>query len=214
MRWLDTAEPPTWRTVAEWQGSLRDVAEDAALRVAGERARAVTAGSGPIVALSSAALASAWSHVGDSAVERGGLLIGEPFVKAAGDTTPALVHVRAAVAGLDDEATSVSLRLHTGVWDAARAAMQPGEVVVGWFHSHPGIGAFFSGTDRRTQAGFFHYPFSLGWVIDPQRREEAWFIGRQSDVLARDRVVVSVDTGVAGAQHLFPEQLLRGSPGG
>jgi hypothetical protein len=93
------------------------------------------------------------------------------------------------VAGLDDVATSTSLRLHTGVWDAARAALQPGEVVVGWFHSHPGIGAFFSGTDRRTQAGFFHHPFSLGWVIDPQRREQAWFVGRASRALAPDAVV-------------------------
>jgi proteasome lid subunit RPN8/RPN11 len=104
--------------------------------------------------------------------------------------------VRAAGAGLDDAATSTSLRLHTGVWDAARAALQPGEYVVGWFHSHPGIGAFFSDTDRRTQAGFFHHPFSLGWVIDPQRREQAWFVGRMSRALAPDAVHRLVDARV------------------
>ncbi|HEY6135208.1 MAG TPA: Mov34/MPN/PAD-1 family protein [Rubrivivax sp.] len=188
MRWLDTTEGPAWRNVAAWQASRHEAADDAVASVA-ERARGATAATGPIVALSTRALAAAWGHVHDSAVERGGLLIGEPFVKASGETTPALVHVRAAVAGLDDEATSMSLRLHTGVWDAARAALQPGEVVVGWFHSHPGIGAFFSGTDRQTQAGFFHHPFSLGWVIDPQRREQAWFVGPLSDGLALHRVV-------------------------
>jgi proteasome lid subunit RPN8/RPN11 len=71
--------------------------------------------------------------------------------------------------------------------------LQPGEVVVGWFHSHPDLGAFFSGTDRRTQAGFFHHPFSLGWVVDPVRGEQAWFCGPHSvelqaaDVLALER---------------------------
>ncbi|HYN61049.1 MAG TPA: Mov34/MPN/PAD-1 family protein, partial [Rubrivivax sp.] len=165
MRWIDAPEAPAWRTLSTWQrtpchdaDAAADAAADAdaATRAAlAERARGLAAGSGPIVALASSALATAWAHVRDSALERGGLLIGEPFVNAAADTLPALVHVRAAVAGLDDEATSTSLRLHTGVWDAARAALQPGEYVVGWFHSHPGIGAFFSDTDRRTQAGFF-----------------------------------------------------------
>jgi proteasome lid subunit RPN8/RPN11 len=193
MRWIESSERPAARTLAAWQqtlGERADAATMAQLAAVTERARSVAAGTGPIVALAASALASAWDHVCDSSVERGGLLIGEPLARSDDDAAPALVHVRAAVAGLDDEATSMSLRLHTGVWDAARAALQPGEVVVGWFHSHPGIGAFFSGTDRRTQSGFFHHPFSLGWVIDPQQREQAWFVGRHSDALAPDRIVL------------------------
>jgi proteasome lid subunit RPN8/RPN11 len=189
MRWIDAPAGPLWRTLAAWTHTPCHDVDAAASAALAERARGLPAGSGPIVALAPSALATAWDHVRDSVLERGGLLIGEPFVDAAADTLPALVFVRAAVAGLDDEATSTSLRLHTGVWDAARAALQPGEVVVGWFHSHPGIGAFFSGTDRHTQAGFFHHPFSLGWVIDPQRREQAWFVGPASRALAPDAVV-------------------------
>ena len=189
MRWIDAPEGPLWRTLADWQHTPGHDVDAATLTALAERARRLPADGGPIVALASSALATAWAHVHDSALERGGLLIGEPLLNAAADTVPALVHVRAAVAGLDDEATSTSLRLHTGVWDAARAALQPGEVVVGWFHSHPGIGAFFSGTDRHTQAAFFHHPFSLGWVIDPQRREQAWFVGPASRALAPDAVV-------------------------
>lgn len=189
MRWIDAPAGPAWRTLAAWQQTLSHDVDAAALAALAERARGLPAGSGPIVALAPSALATAWDHVRDSVLERGGLLIGEPIVDTAADTLPALVFVRAAVAGLDDDATSTSLRLHTGVWDAARAALQPGEVVVGWFHSHPGIGAFFSGTDLHTQAGFFHHPFSLGWVIDPQRREQAWFVGPASRALAPDAVV-------------------------
>jgi proteasome lid subunit RPN8/RPN11 len=193
MRWIDAPDGPAWRTLSAWQHTpCHDV--DAATRVAlTERARGLAAGSGPIVALASSALATAWAHVRDSELERGGLLIGEPFVNGAAERVPALVHVRAAVPGLDDEATSTSLRLHTGVWDAARAALQPGECVVGWFHSHPGIGAFFSAADRHTQAGFFPHPFSLGWVIDPQRREQAWFVGHTSRALAPDALLRLVE---------------------
>jgi proteasome lid subunit RPN8/RPN11 len=189
MRWIDAPEGPAWRTLSAWQHTPCHDVDAATLSELAERARDLPAGGGPIVALAASALATAWEHVRDSVLERGGLLIGEPIVNTAADTLPALVHVRAAVPGLDDEGTSTSLRLHTGVWDAARAAMQPGECVVGWFHSHPGIGAFFSGTDQHTQAGFFHHPFSLGWVIDPQRREQAWFVGRMSRALAPDAVV-------------------------
>ena len=189
MRWIDASEGPAWRTLSAWQHMTGHDVDAATLAALAERARGQPTGSGPIVALASSALATAWAHVGDSVPERGGLLIGEPIVKEAGDTLPVLVHVRAAAAGIDDEATSTSLRLHTGVWDAARAALQPGECVVGWFHSHPGFGAFFSGTDRHTQRGFFHHPFSLGWVIDPRRREQAWFVGPESRALAPDAVV-------------------------
>lgn len=189
MRWIDAPAGPAWRTLAAWQRTQPGGADAAGLGALAERARGLPPGSGPIVALSSSVLATAWGHVRDSVLERGGLLIGEPLLNAATDTQPALVHVRAAIAGIDDEATSTSLRLHTGVWDAARAALRPGECVVGWFHSHPGIGAFFSGTDRHTQAGFFHHPFSLGWVIDPQHREQAWFVGPDSRALAPDAIV-------------------------
>jgi proteasome lid subunit RPN8/RPN11 len=89
----------------------------------------------------------------------------------------------------EGDATPLSLRMHAGVWDAAREALRPGEVVVGWYHSHPGIGAFFSDTDRRTQAGFFAQPFSLGWVIDPQRAEQAWFVGPQAQPLDLEAIV-------------------------
>jgi proteasome lid subunit RPN8/RPN11 len=66
--------------------------------------------------------------------------------------------------------------------------MRAGERVVGWFHSHPDIGAFFSGTDRRTQAAFFAQAFSVGWVIDPVRGEEAWFLGADARDVVQSRV--------------------------
>ena len=70
-----------------------------------------------------------------------------------------------------------------------QALKRSNQFVVGWFHSHPNLGAFFSGTDRRTQAAFFSERYKLGWVIDPIRTEEAWFIGPNSNELSQSMVV-------------------------
>jgi hypothetical protein len=109
-------------------------------------------------------------------------------IEAVPRVPPTLVHVLGAVAGAGAEATPVSLRLPAGTWDAARARLGAGDRVVGWFHSHPGLGAFFSETDRATQAAFFSLPGCLGWVIDPVRGEQAWFVGAASQELAPQRI--------------------------
>jgi proteasome lid subunit RPN8/RPN11 len=193
MRWIETVAAPALRGAAAWLQSMHGRLDEPmrAAILAGMQTRR----DGPIVAIEGKAIDTAWKYVSASALERGGLLVGEPLAAGDDDPRPAVVYVRAAVPGLDDEATGHSLRMQSGVWDAARQALQPGEVVVGWFHSHPGIGAFFSATDRRTQAGFFHHPFSLGWVIDPQRREHAWFAGASADPIAPAAIVQLAGSG-------------------
>ncbi len=143
----------------------------------------------PLVVLARGAQDAAMAHVAASRVERGGLLVGEPFAHDGGDAVAA-VFIRLAVPG--DEATgdAISLRMEASVWQQARAATRDGERIVGWFHSHPGIGAFFSGTDRRTQAAFFAQPFSLGWVIDPLRGEHTWFLGAEARDVVESRLLV------------------------
>lgn len=183
MRWNDLpADAGTTQTARQWllEHAVRLSASSFGLLAARLHAHTAQA-SGTVVAVERTAIESAWQHLAASRLERGGLLLGRALPDEPNAPSPmTLVHVRAAVPGLQDEGTEYSLRLHAGVWDAARALLQPGEVVVGWFHSHPDLGAFFSGTDRRTQAGFFHHPFSLGWVVDPLRSEQAWFSGPAS----------------------------------
>lgn len=189
MRWTDLPAALAYRTVADWREAKRAVAPADSLDRVVARAAARSPGGIPLVVIAPEALRAVWHHVAGSALERGGLLLGEPLVNAPVDAAPAIAFVRAAVPGLDNDATGYSLRLNTAVWDAARDALAPSEIVVGWFHSHPDIGAFFSATDRRTQAGFFHHPFSVGWVIDPVRREQAWFVGPHSQAVPADAVV-------------------------
>ena len=48
--------------------------------------------------------------------------------------------------------------------------IESGEVIVGWAHTHPGLGLFFSGTDIRTQHTYQQmHPLSFGLVLDPMK---------------------------------------------
>jgi proteasome lid subunit RPN8/RPN11 len=189
MRWTNLPAAVAHRTLRDWCAAMRATVEADALDRIVARAAARNSADLPIVVLAPEALRAAWDHVAGSALECGGLLLGEALVDAAGDAEPVAVFVRAAVPGPDAAATEYSLRMDTAVWDVARAELAPSEVVVGWFHSHPDIGAFFSGTDRRTQASFFHHRFSVGWVIDPVRGEQAWFVGPRSQALPAEALV-------------------------
>ena len=55
--------------------------------------------------------------------------------------------------------------------------------------SHPNLGVFFSGTDRKTQKDFFDTEYSLGLVVDPVRDEELWFFGGDSQQLERKSIL-------------------------
>lgn len=189
MRWTDLPPSSPVRMLDAWRESVIAQGRVARATAATLVARAL-AGDAPLVLVDAQASEAAARYVRASAVERGGLLAGTPVSAGAGDGAIALVHVTRAIPGEDDGATPLSLRLDATVWSRANASLQPGEAIVGWFHSHPGIGAFFSDTDRRTQAGFFPHAFSLGWVLDPVRGEQAWFVGARSDRVLPHRVVV------------------------
>jgi hypothetical protein len=124
-------------------------------------------------------------------VEAGGLLLGRRFALS---TTQAdaggpgrssigecsMISIEQFVPGKIFEGTGISLALGTEVWDDARPLIDAGCAVVGWVHSHPDLGAFFSGTDRSTQRAFFAQPWQVGICIDPVRDESAWFRGKDS----------------------------------
>ena len=177
IRWVDQ---PTELPIAPLEGFYRELA---AIDVIALEARRATV---EVLVVVEADVRS-----GDCAAARRSRRAGRtprrsrPRPRAAdGEQHPALVHVRAAAPSMKDAATAVSLRMEAGVWSRAREALRDGELVVGWYHSHPGLGAFFSARDRRTQQAFFPHAFSLGWVVDPVRGEEKWFRGPDSEELA------------------------------
>lgn len=138
----------------------------------------------------------AMSHVSSDRNEVGGLLIGRAWADAreGGLETRPLVLAERAVASAEYRNSAVSLEMGTEIWNRVNSQAVDGSFVVGWYHSHPNLGAFFSGTDRRTQRSFFAQPYSIGWVIDPFRHEERLFFGPESEEYLRP--IVALGDGV------------------
>jgi hypothetical protein len=134
------------------------------------------------------------AHLRTQGTELGGLLIGSAYLPGAD-----LPSGSGSVACIEDflpsqrfRSSRVSLAMETEIWDRARDMMaNERRVIVGWYHSHPNLGAFFSGTDRATQRAFFNMPYSVGLVIDPIREEEAWFLGPDCEPVMGGSILAS-----------------------
>lgn len=175
-----------------------------ALAALAERAPAIDAmlrefatGDGVLIVVSAAAADAVTRHLASQADEQGGLLIGEVYAEGAEAAGCRVVHVTQAVPAQEFSSTGVSLRMASGVWEDARRRLGVLEIIVGWYHSHPGLGAFFSHTDRHTQRAFFPHAYSVGWVVDPVRGESEWFLG--PDAVAPEWVAYDRDDAVAEA---------------
>lgn len=78
------------------------------------------------------------------------------------------------------QSSRVSVQATLAAWQQAWSSMQDDLAVVGWYHSHPGFGIFFSETDRMCQQRFFRQPWQAGVVIDPGAGEMGVFLGPES----------------------------------
>ncbi|GMU70362.1 MAG: hypothetical protein AMXMBFR37_26940 [Steroidobacteraceae bacterium] len=152
----------------------------------------------PVLFFASEARRAIEKYVSARQEESGGLLLGRAAVP--GELSTAVRHpiicITDAILSERYEGTSVSLHMDPAIWTAAIAKKEQGFLVVGWFHSHPNLGAFFSGTDRNTQRNFFSQEYSLGYVIDPVRDDHAYFLGPDSQEVDKANVI-TVDRAAA-----------------
>ena len=113
----------------------------------------------------------------DTSVELGGLLVGQPFYAPSFDAY--LVVVYDGYAADEGKVTPASFEYTAETWAHMTPKLQemPQDyVVVGSYHSHPGIGVFLSSTDINTQVCVFSQPWQIALVIDPIRNETGFFI--------------------------------------
>ena len=142
----------------------------------------------PVIVLQKTIMKDIIEHLQKRNVEMGGLLLGRVFqdVDCPSDF---FVTVEKSVQSSTFSSTSVSLEMAADVWNAAREQGAEGQYVIGWYHSHPNLGAFFSGTDRHTQRSFFNQRHSVGLVVDPIRNEQKFFMGPESDELPVEHTI-------------------------
>lgn len=132
-----------------------------------------------------------YNFLSNGDIELGGLLVGSVFSYDNLNNGIVLIEIQHFIESEDFEASPVSLRMESSIWQSLNHCGYVTKEVflIGWFHSHPNLGAFFSSTDRKTQKAFFNQNYSLGLVIDPVRNEEKWFIGPDSTEIPRKNIL-------------------------
>lgn len=122
----------------------------------------------------------------NSQIETGGVLIGQAFRCI---DKPNIQFVVIIGAIRQDSANRGTGYFTVGPGDIARARTEmenqyPGLTCVGWYHSHPGHGVFLSGQDMTIVRSIYNAEWHVALVIDPQRREAAFFRGSAGERLA------------------------------
>ncbi len=114
--------------------------------------------------------------------ELGGVLLG----RAARDGEQLLVEIIAALPARNDDHGPIHFTFTADAWSQIhrdRAAQYPDLDIVGWFHTHPGLGVFYSSDDVVVHTAAFILPWHVGLVVDPLGNEASYF-GWQDGKLA------------------------------
>ena len=127
------------------------------------------------VVMTQFALAQLESHcysVLDS--ELGGVLLGK--VERRGTSSSILVE--AVLPVKSDDYGPVHFTFSADSWailHEERAQLYPKMDILGWYHTHPGLGVFYSADDVIVHSAAFVLPWHVGLVVDPLYREGCWF---------------------------------------
>jgi proteasome lid subunit RPN8/RPN11 len=137
---------------------------------------------GPAICVSAAVLDQVLRYSEtDMKREQGGFLLGGVI-----QDRRTCVEVRAFLPALAAASDAASLTFTHETWaDMTRRAEteHPNELVVGWQHTHPGLGIFLSAYDLFIHRNFFGQPWQIALVVDPCQRQFAFFQWRNGEVV-------------------------------
>lgn len=103
-----------------------------------------------------------------------GILLGQP----GRDETGWFLCVTASIEGRFAEQRGASVTFTHDTWEyfyEIMATKHEDLVIVGWYHSHPGFGVFYSSHDAFIQENFFGQPWQVGVVVDPCANQRGVF---------------------------------------
>ena len=125
------------------------------------------------VIMTPSAIAQVKSHAeSNMSVELGGLLLGRVYAH----NHHTFVEVEQAIPAESADKGSVHFTFTADTWSQLNKASAafPELTVVGWFHTHPNLGVFFSSDDEVVHATFPHR-WMVGLVVDPLREQVNYF---------------------------------------
>jgi proteasome lid subunit RPN8/RPN11 len=130
---------------------------------------------GVIVITGQAALAQIDAHSRSNLrTELGGALLGRAYRHDGA----VYVSVEAAVPAVSADHGPVHFTFNADTWSQLRRDRDekyPNLEIVGWFHTHPNLGVFYSGDDVVVHSAAFTLPWHVGLVVDPARGEACFF---------------------------------------
>ncbi len=106
--------------------------------------------------------------------ELGGVLLGHAYR----DGTRLIVEVLAALPARNDDHGPIHFTFTADAWSQIhneRAEKYPNLEIVGWFHTHPGLGVFYSSDDVVVHTAAFTLPWHVGLVVDPLGNQASYF---------------------------------------
>ena len=106
--------------------------------------------------------------------ELGGALLG----KAYRYQKIVFVEVMAAIPVVSHDRSAIHFTFSADAWPQIqrdRNEHYPDLDIVGWFHTHPNLGVFYSSDDVVVHSAAFTLPWHVGLVVDPIRKEAAFF---------------------------------------
>jgi proteasome lid subunit RPN8/RPN11 len=106
--------------------------------------------------------------------ELGGVLLGFAYQHRG----QRYVEVQVALPAPSEDRGPYHFTFNADVWahvNRERDARYPALQIVGWFHTHPGLGVFFSADDVVVHSAAFVMPWHIALVVDPIREEAAFF---------------------------------------
>jgi proteasome lid subunit RPN8/RPN11 len=107
-------------------------------------------------------------------VELGGALLGQVYRYQ----NQIYVDIMAALPAVSGSHGPIHFTFDADSWTQLqrdRAERYPKLDIVGWFHTHPGLGVFYSGDDVVVHSAAFTLPWHVGLVVDPVSNEASFF---------------------------------------
>ena len=120
--------------------------------------------------------------------EIGGFLIGNVYQ----DETP-YIHIEHFLPASDTNSKSGSVTFTHQTWEKLREQIEsgyPDHKVMGWHHTHPGMGIFLSNYDRFIHHHFFDCPWQIAMVVDPCQQQFGIFQWRDKELINNGLIIV------------------------
>lgn len=130
----------------------------------------------------------------DTSSEVGGALLGKAY-RYEGQI---FVEVRASLPAQSSDHGPIHFTFNADSWSQLhkdRAQRHPELDIVGWFHTHPGLGVFFSGDDIVVHSAAFVLPWHVALVLDPLRGEMGLFAWQKGKIVPVPGFFGIVDEG-------------------